>query len=222
MRRQLGLSCAAVGESGLEPARGASTRTVARRGLASNVGAVREGRTDWGRSVKTRPPTLESHPFPGWQENAAEYRVRQTPMRTCRLSVLLLLLAGACATKPETRRSTEIKPTPTESKPTPDQLYDEPYRELSETCSRILGAGHAWARAQEQVGVAQSRAGPTADSRQLPESRWCGLPGRKARLTVRRNRPGLSPVLASGTASRSWPGVARKMKARRTRRPTRR
>jgi hypothetical protein len=58
-------------------------------------------------------------------------------MRTCGQGILLLLLAGACATKPQTPQSTEYKPRPTESKPTPDQLYDEPYRELSETCSRI-------------------------------------------------------------------------------------
>jgi hypothetical protein len=58
-------------------------------------------------------------------------------MRTCGVSVLLLLLVGACATKPETPRSTEFKPALTASNPTPEELYDEPYRELSETCSRI-------------------------------------------------------------------------------------
>lgn len=51
-------------------------------------------------------------------------------MRKCGQGILLLLLAGACATKPDTPRSTEFKPPP-------DNPYDEPYGELSETCSRI-------------------------------------------------------------------------------------
>jgi hypothetical protein len=65
-------------------------------------------------------------------------------MRTWGEGILFLLLAGACVTKPGALRSTDFKAPPkpetprsTESKSTPDQFYDEPYRELSETCSRI-------------------------------------------------------------------------------------